>query len=170
MRGRMGEKHSRTRWRRGPILLAVGRLQRGNKGVHCRVYRALYVIQRHAAEPRVLSTRVFRIRFSCRGGFADRDEIDRTGPMDKLGNICDREPSSPPPRCVPAAVSSTGWQRASPSYATHAAAERNDAYTRTHAHNECNVRYRVSRIITSVERMIRNCAAPRSHRPDNHLR
>lgn len=37
-----GEKHSRTRWRRGPILLAVGRLQRGNKGVHCRVYRALY--------------------------------------------------------------------------------------------------------------------------------
>lgn len=92
--------------------------------------------------------------------------------MDKLGNICDREPSPPRdgvyPRSSPCL--STGWQRASPSYATHAAAERNDAYTRTHAHNECNVRYRVSRIITSVERMIRNCAAPRSHRPDNHLR
>lgn len=41
-----------------------------------------------------LSPVLFRIRFSCRGGFADRDEIDTgTGrSMNKLGNICDRPP------------------------------------------------------------------------------
>lgn len=69
-------------------LFGIGRLQRGNNGVHCRVYRP---VRNNDTLPRGLSSRLFRIRFSCRGGFADRDEIDRTGTMDKLGNICDRE-------------------------------------------------------------------------------
>lgn len=74
-------------------LFEVGRLQRGNNGVHCRVYRP---VRNNDTLPRGLSSRLFRIRFSCRGSFADRDEIDRTRTMDKLGNICDRElsPSS----------------------------------------------------------------------------
>lgn len=62
---------------RAILLAVVGRLQRGNKGVHCRVYRGLRtaVQQRHAVAAES-GTRLglFRIRFSCRGGFADRDD------------------------------------------------------------------------------------------------
>lgn len=67
---------------------------RGNNAAHCRTTSVYYALHGRARS-RVIS----RIRFSCRCGFVDRDEMRYLS--NKLGNICDtlHAQVSPRPRC-----------------------------------------------------------------------